>query len=54
MDSADIVQCQYSFSNNSAVDKFVCNDRYGSGEQLPPLDNIRDTYDINTTVTIKR
>jgi hypothetical protein len=54
MDGSDIVHCQYAFSNNSAVDKFVCNDRYASGYQLPPLDSVRNTADVNTNVVIKR
>ena len=54
MDGSDIVHCQYVFSNNSAVDKFVCNDRYASGRQLPPLDTVRDTVDVDTRVVIKR
>ena len=54
MVGSDIVHCQYSFSNNSAVDKFICNDRYASAYQLPPLDTVRDTVDINTNVLIKR
>ena len=54
MDGADIVHCQYAFSNNSNVDKFVCNDRYSSIHSLPPLDKQRDTEDVNTVALIKR
>ena len=54
MDGADIIHCQYSFSNNTNVDKFVCSDRYSSIHILPPLDNVRDTVDISTNFLNKR
>ena len=53
MDGSDIVHCQYTYSNQSTVDKFVCNDRYASGYQLPPLDTQRDTIDIDTRIAYK-
>ena len=48
MNGSDIVHCQFIYTNNTSNDKFVCNDRYASGRQLPPLDTTRNTADIAT------
>jgi hypothetical protein len=48
MEGSDIIHCQYTFSNNTNVDKFTCSDRYASGRQLPPLDTKRETKDVST------
>ena len=53
MEGSDIIHCQYAFSNNTNVDKFVCNDRYASGRQLPPLDTIRHTSDVDSGFAIR-
>ena len=53
MNKADIVHCQYSFSNNTNVDKFICNDRHASDYVLPPLDTTRNTVDVNTGFALK-
>lgn len=53
MNGSDIVQCHMPYTGNSAIDKFVCNDRYASGQSLPPLDITKSTIDIATGIAKK-
>ena len=48
MDGADIVQCEFKYTNNPTVDKFNCNDRYGVAKNAPIFDSIRNTIDISS------
>ncbi len=48
MSGADIVMCQFLYSNN-VNDKFTCSDNYASGNGYPPLDTQNDIeYDSST------
>ena len=40
MIGSDIVLCQLKFTNNTAVDKFLCSDRYATGRSLPLEDDL--------------
>lgn len=53
MDGADITQCEFKYTNNPNVDKFICNDRYGVAKNAPIYDSLRNTIDISTQVIKK-
>ena len=53
MDGADITQCEFKYTNNPTVDKFICNDRYGVSKNAPIYDTTRNTIDISTQVIKK-
>ncbi len=52
MAGSDIVLCQLKYTDNSAVDKFLCSDRKSSGHSMPAEDSIDNVDDISTSVTI--
>lgn len=49
MYGADIVICKLVFTNH-LTDTFVCDDRYGTGNSVPVLDQQRDTTDVSTNL----
>ena len=44
-----MIQCQLMYTGNKAIDKFICNDRYGvTDKSLPVLVANRTTTDVQT------
>jgi hypothetical protein len=51
MAGSDIVLCQFKNTGNTAVDKFLCQDRNATGRGLPPVDAVDNIFDNATAVT---
>ena len=49
--NAPMIQCQLMYTGNPALDKFICNDRYGvTDKSVPVLTANRTTTDILTQI----